>query len=186
MTDDEIIERYWQRDEIAIRETEVRYGSMLFRIAYNILHDASDSEECKNDTYLGIWNTIPPTRPTIFSAFIAQIMRNIAIKRYREKTSQKRIPSELSISMDELQAVLCGETTPETEYAERELGKLISDYIRTLSERQQYLFIGRFYMSETISYLADKLGIGVATVHRELGKIRQGLRAYLVRNGVDI
>ncbi len=186
MGDHEIIALFWQRNEDAIRETDGKYGSMLSRVAYNILHDRLDAEECKNDTYLGAWNVIPPTRPNVFPAFIAKIMRNIATKRYREKTSQKRIPSELTVSMDELQGVLQGEESIEADYAARELGRLISEYVRSLSERQQYIFIGRFYMAETISYLAKRLDIGVSTVHRELGKISEGLKIYLERNGVMI
>ncbi len=186
IADEQIIELYWERNERAIHETEVKYGKMLFRIAYNILHDKLDCEECQNDTYNGIWNAIPPTRPTVFQAFITQIMRNIATKRYKEKTSQKRVPSEMTVSMDELHSFLHENETPEAEYAAAELGKMISDYLRTLSDRQQYIFIGRFYMAETIEYLADKLGVGVATVHRDIDKIKQGLKEHLKRNGVYV
>lgn len=186
IADEQIIELYWDRNERAIHETEVKYGKMLFRIAYNILHDRLDCEECQNDTYNGIWNAIPPTRPTVFQAFITQIMRNIATKRYKEKTSQKRVPSEMTVSMDELHSFLHENEIPEAEYAAAELGKMISDYLRTLSDRKQYIFIGRFYMAETIEYLADKLGVGVATVHRDIDKIKQGLKEHLKRNGVYV
>ncbi len=186
LTDEQIIKLYWHRDENAIHETDVKYGKLLFRIAYNILHDSLDCDECKNDTYLGVWNTVPPTRPIVFPAFITQIMRNIATKRYRERTSSKRVPSELTLSIDELYESLHSDDTPETEYAAKEMGRLISDYLNTLSERQQYIFIGRFYMAETIEYIAEVLGVGVATVHRDIGKIKQGLRAYLQGNGVYV
>ncbi len=186
IADEQIIELYWERNEAAIQETETKYGKMLSRLAYNILHDYLDCEECKNDTYIGVWNAIPPTRPTVFPAFITQIMRNIATKRYKEKTSKKRIPTELTVSLDELYESLHVSSTPETEYIAKELGKFISDYLRTLSARQQYVFIGRFYMVETIECLAGKLGVGVATVHRDIEKIKQGLKAHLERNGVYV
>ncbi len=186
MADEQIVELYWQRDEAAIRETETKYGKMLFRIAYNILHDRLDCEECKNDTYLGAWNSIPPTRPKVFPAFVAQIMRNTAIKRYKEITSLKRIPTELSLSLDELTDYLHDAKTPESEYSAKELGKLISDYINSLPERQRYVFIGRFYMAETIEYLAGNLRVGVGTVHRDIEKLKQGLKLYLEKNGVYV
>lgn len=66
IADEQIIELYWQREERAIQETDKKHGQFLFRIAYNILHDRLDCEECQNDTYLGVWNAIPPTRPTVF------------------------------------------------------------------------------------------------------------------------
>ncbi len=102
ISDERIIELYWKRDEKAIHETEVKYGKMLFSIAYNILHDKSDCEECQNDTYLCVWKRIPPIRPVVFSAFISKIMRDISINKYKEKTSKKRIPSELTVSIEDL------------------------------------------------------------------------------------
>lgn len=183
ITDERIIELYFLRDESAISVTDEVYGSMLYRIAYNILHDSLDCEECKNDTYLGVWNAIPPERPRYFPAFITQIMKRIAINRYKEKNAKKRIPSEFTESIDELASTLPDNSD---EYGAREIGKLISDYVYSLPERRQFIFIGRYYMARTPQSLADELSVGIATVYRELEKIREGLREYLERNGVYI
>ncbi len=184
--DERIIELYWQRDENALRQTEAKYGRMLFHLAYNILHDRSDCEECLNDTLLCVWNRIPPTRPNVFSAFISKIMRDIAVDKYREKTRDKRIPSELTVSMDDLNDMLHSDDSPDEEYLAEELGQIISDYVRSLSARQQYIFIERYYLFATIASIAEELGIGLATVHRETNKIKQGLKAHLEKNGVYV
>lgn len=186
IADEQIIELYWQRDEAAIQETDNKYGQFLFRIAYNILHDRPDCEECQNDTYLGVWNAIPPTRPTVFPAFITQIMRRIAINRYKEKTSKKRIPSELTVSMDDMHDTLHSGNTVESDYEAEEIGKLINDYVRGLSERQRYIFIDRFYFAESVETIAADLSISVPTVYREIEKIKQGLKLHLERNDVFI
>ncbi len=186
IADEQIIELYWQRDEIAIRETAAKYGDMLFRIAYNILHDKADCEECQNDTYLCIWNRIPPTRPTAFRAFIAKIVRDIAINKYNAKSSKKRIPSELTISLDELCYVLHSDNSPDKEYLVGELSEIISDYVRGLSKRRHYIFIGRFYFGNTLEQIAADLGISAATVQRDIVKLKQGLKTYLERKGVYI
>ncbi len=186
ISDERIIELYWQRDEKAIHETEVKYGKMLFSIAYNILHDKSDCEECQNDTYLCVWKRIPPIRPTVFSAFISKIMRDIAINKYKEKSSKKRIPAELTVSIEDLHDFLHAGDTPEAEYTAKELGKIISDYVRGLSDRQQFIFMERYYLYSTIESIAEELGVGLATVHRETEKMKQGLKAHLERNGVYV
>lgn len=186
IADEQIIELYWEREENAIQETDKKYGQFLFRIAYNILHDRCDCEECQNDTYLGVWNAIPPTRPVVFPAFITQIMRRIAINRYKEKTSKKRIPSEFTISMEDLNNSLCSDESVEREYEAEEIGRLISNYVRKLSERQQYIFVGRYYLAETVACLANDLGISVPSVYRELDRIKQGLKSYLERSGVYV
>ncbi len=186
LSDEEIVELYFERNEAAIEKTEIKYGKMLFRIAYNILHSKEDSEECKNDTYLGVWNAIPPTRPNVFPAFITGIMRNVAIKKYRENTSEKHIPSELTLSIDELFDAAAMGDSPDEICDARELGGIISDYIRTLDKRQRYIFIGRFYMAEKIEYLARTLGVGVATVHRDIERMKKGLSDHLKERGLYV
>ena len=96
LPDPEIIELYWARDERAIDETDKKYRQYLHRIAYNIVHDDLDCEECLNDTYLGTWNRIPPTRPNAFQLFLSKIMRNIAIDRYRKNSAKKNIPVDFA------------------------------------------------------------------------------------------
>lgn len=186
LSDETIIEMYWQREEKAIKETDRKYGQFLFRIAYGILHDRLDCEECQNDTYLGVWKAIPPTRPTVFPAFITQIMRRIAINKYKEKTSKKRIPSELTFSIEGYESTLASHDTVEGDFSAEEVGRIINDYVYELPERQRYIFIARFYMAESVESIADDLTIAKATVYRELDKIKQGLKHHLEKNEVYV
>lgn len=186
IADEQIIELYWRREEKAIQETDKKYGQFLFRIAYNILHERLDCEECQNDTYLGVWNAIPPTRPTVFPAFITQIMRRIAINRYKEKASKKRIPSELTISMEDVNGTLHGGDSVAVKYEMAEVGKIINNYVRELSDRQRYIFIDRFYLAESVETIATDLSISVPTVYREIDKIKHSLKLYLEWNDVYI
>lgn len=186
IADEQIIELYWRREEKAIQETDKKYGQFLFRIAYNILHERLDCEECQNDTYLGVWNAIPPTRPTVFPAFITQIMRRIAINRYKEKASKKRIPSELTISMEDVNGTLHGDDSVAVKYKMAEVGKIINNYVRELSDRQRYIFIDRFYLAESVETIATDLSISVPTVYREIDKIKHSLKLYLEWNDVYI
>ena len=183
--DEKIIDMYWERNPDAIKETDHRYGLLLRNVAYNILYDLQDCEECQNDTYLRIWNAIPSTRPTAFPRFIMQIMRQIAIIRYREKTRKKRIPSQLTISLDELEELSNGLSLEQT-YEAKELGSLITEYVRQLNERQRYIFIDRYYLAEPAEKTASELSISARTIYDEIKKIRQGLKEYLERNGVHV
>ena len=185
-SDEKIIDMYWQRDPDAIQETDHKYGSLLRNVANNILFDCQDCEECKNDAYLGIWNAIPSARPAAFTAFIVQIMRRIAINRYKEKSRNKRIPSQLTISMEDLKKSISSGRSVEEVYEAKEVGKLITDYVETLSDRQRYIFVGRYYMAEPVEKIAADLLISVRTTYREIEKIKQGLKSFLEGNGVYI
>ena len=182
LSDEAIIALYWSRNEQAITETDRKYKRYLYTIAYNILHDHSDCEECLNDTYLGTWNKIPPTKPSIFQVFLSKIMRNIAVVRYKHNKADKRIPSELTTSLEELEPFI-PTAHPQQEYLISELGRLISIYLRTLSERSAFIFICRYYCSDRIADIAAMLHISERTVFRELTDIRQGLKEFLKKEG---
>ena len=183
MEDRQIIDLFWQRDEQAIKETEKKYGKMMLRIATGILHDAPDSEECRNDAYLDVWNAIPPNRPANLAAFVTVITRNSAINRYKEKKKKGRVPSEMTDSIAELESSLSDGNTPESEVTAKELGRLINEYITTLPPRRREIFVGRFYLSNTLETIAQELGTNVTAVYREIKKIKKSLKAYLERNG---
>ncbi len=184
MPDEEIIELYWSRNEKAIEETDKKYGKYLYTIAYNIIHDSLDCEECLNDTYLGTWNRIPPTRPNAFQVFLSKIMRNIAIDRFRQKTAEKRIPSELVVSLEELDECLSPGLTAEEESAIRELARVLNDYLHQLSDKKAFIFICRYYYSDRISSIAKMLGVAESTVHRNLKEMREELHEILVKEGL--
>lgn len=187
LEDEQIVDLYWGRDERAIRETDRKYGELLYQLAYNILHDRCDCEECQNDAYLGIWNSIPPTRPQSFPAYITRIMRHLALTRYRERNAQKRVPSELTVSMEKLLSekhtlALLGVEASEPS----ELSKLISEFVRALPDRQRYIFIGRYFMSDPVGRIARELSVTESTVYRELERIRTQLRQHLERSGITL
>ena len=184
--DAQIIEMYWQRDPDAIQETDSKYGSLLWTVAYNILCDAQDCEECRNDTYFNVWKAIPSARPSSFAAYVVQVVKRIALNRYKEKSRQKRIPSQLTISIEDLKKSISSGVTVEEEYDVKEVSRMISEYLWSLNERQQHLFIDRYYMLEPVEKTAAELQISVQTAYRELAKIKQGLKKHLERNGVYV
>jgi len=185
-SDEKIIDMYWQRDPDAIHETDLKYGNLLRNVAYNILFDSLDCEECQNDTYLRIWNSIPSDRPAAFSAFVIQIMRRIAIDRYRVKSSKKRIPSQLTVSIEDLKKSISNGLSVEEAYDAKMVGELVTNYVQGLNDRQKYIFMDRYYMAEPVEKTAADLSISVRTAYREIEKIKQGLREHLERNGVYV
>ena len=186
MSDERIVELYWQRDERAIQETDRKYQHFLLTVAHNILRDAQDCEECLNDTYLGAWNAIPPARPKVLQAFLATIMRRTAIDRYKAGKRQKRIDSELTVALSEVEELLTDGSDPAAELDARELGRVISAYIRSLLKRRRYIFMSRYYMARPIGEIAKLLGCSESTVNKEIAAIKRGLREALEKEGYPL
>lgn len=185
-TDDEILDLYFARDEDAISQTDRKYRPYLYTIAYNIVHDEGDSEECLDDTYMRTWNTIPPTRPSIFRVFLAKVTRNTAVDRYRENHAAGRIPSELLSSLEEMDECLPTTPSPDEELRYTELCRILNGFLRGLSEQDQLLFVCRYYYADRIADIAHALGISERTVFRNLQSLRQALREELTKEGIRL
>ena len=101
LDDRKIIELFFERSEQAIIELSKKYGSVCSKVAFNILNNTQDTEECVNDAYLGTWNTIPPQNPNPLLSYVCRIVRNLAIKKYHTNTAAKR-NSIYDVALDEL------------------------------------------------------------------------------------
>lgn len=183
MQDEVIVELYWQRNETAIAETEKKYSAYLTKISMNILSDRMDSEESVNDTYLAAWNSIPPQKPKILSAYLSKLTRRISIDKFRKRTRDKRKASEYALSLDEVSNIIGHNETPEEQAEAEYLGKLIGEFLRTLREEEKNAFIGRYYYLDSLRDVASYLGIGEGKAKSMLFRTRNKLKLFLEKGG---
>ena len=184
MEDVKIIALYFERDEQAIKETDAKYGKLCHHIAYNILNNYEDSEECVNDTYVGAWNAIPPARPNNLMAFVCKIARNLSLKRLEFIKREKR-SADVLLSLDELETVL-----PDDRYApdvsDEDMGKLIGRFLRSQKEDVRNVFIRKYYFFDSIAEIAECFGFTESKVKNMLFYTRNKLKDYLIKEGVEI
>ena len=184
MDDQRIIELYFERDEQAIRETDAKYGKLCHSIAYNILNNHEDSEECVNDTYISVWNAIPPTRPNNFTAFVCRIARNMSLKRFEFMKREKRSEDVLA-SLDELSAILPDERySPDV--SDEDIGKLISKFLRSQKEDVRNVFIRKYYFFDSVKEIAERYGFTESKVKNMLFYTRNKLKDFLIKEGIEI
>ncbi len=186
MDDNKIIELYFARDERAISETKDKYGKYCLKIAYNVLGNHEDAEECENDTYLGVWNAIPPTRPQIFSAFIGRITRNLSLKALRAKTADKRRTTEALVSLDELGECIPNEQSFADELDEGELAEIINSFLGSLNVTERRVFVCRYWYCDSIADICEQFSFGQSKVKMMLLRTRERLLTYLKERGVFI
>ena len=184
MTDEQIIRLYFDRDQAAIAETDQKYGSYCYSIASNLL-GREDSEECVNDTYHAAWTHIPPEVPQSLKAFLGRIVRNLSISRFRRSHAQKR-SSGTDVLLSELEDCLPTPQTVETEADSRELSRLISSWLATLSGDDRALFVLRYWHGSAVQDLAEKCGCTPNAVSLRIRRLRKNLKHYLEAKGVSI
>ena len=181
LSDSEIVELFFERDESAIRETERKYSGYIFSVAKNFLRNSDDCNECENDVYLSLWNLIPPAKPTDLAPFLAKITRGIAIDRYRERTRQKRIPSELTLSFEELDGIVSDVFSEEDTAREIDLRRVINGFIVSLSEKSRFIFVCRYYYADSAEDIAKMLGLTKWSVFKELKNLKEQLKEILIK-----
>ena len=183
MDDNEILDLYFARSEQAIVQTDQKYGFYCYSIAKRILSDPLDAEESVNDTYLAAWQSMPPHRPSVLSAYLAKLTRRISIDLFRYRTRAKRQASEYAVSLEELSDCVSGGNTPEEILNAKALADAIGVYLRTQSKETQAAFLGRYYFLDPVKEIAAYLGITESKVKTLLFRTRVGLKEYLEKEG---
>ncbi len=180
MEDDRIVELYYERSEEAIAETQKKYGGYLSSIAFRIVGNPEDARECVNDTYHDAWNSIPPHRPSVLSAFLSKITRRIAIDRYRKMSAQKRGGGDLPIALEELSECCGGGEEIEDAIEMKRLSETVADFIHGLPEIQRRIFLSRYFYLDSISGISERFGFSESRVKSMLWRCREKLRRRLL------
>ncbi len=183
LEDRDIIALFDARSEQAIDELGKKHGGYAKKVAFNILHDAQDAEETVNDTYLAVWNTIPPQNPDPLRTYVCRIARNLAVTRLREKTAEKRNGS-YDAALDELAEVLSAQETVESACAAAELTAAIDAFLDAVSYDDRYMFMRRFWYGDSVSDIAAAMRMGPHRVTVRLSRIRKRLSDYLKKEGL--
>lgn len=185
MDDETIISLYWARDENAIAETSSKYGRLCNYIAGNILAYREDREECINDTYLAVWNTIPDKHPNNFSVYIGRITRNLALKKYEYISAAKRTPTAVT-SLEELSDCVSGTNSIESEIAKKHIENTLNKFLWRLDEKKRNIFIRRYWYLDSIETICGYTGFSQSKVKSMLYQMRCKLRKYLESEGIEI
>lgn len=180
MNDKRIIELFFDREESSIKEIADKYGRLCRKIAFGILHNEQDTEECVNTAYVKLWNSIPPKNPVSLKGFLCAIVRNTAIDTYN---SSKRHFEEC---YDELSEMITDNRTFEDSIDSKELGKAINSFIEKQNKTNGNIFVSRYYFGMSFETISEQLGINENAVQKRLSRMRIELRKYLIERGFEI
>ncbi len=186
MEDKEMVDLYWERSEDAIIQTAQKYQSYCIQIAYNILYNKEDSEECVNDAYLRVWNAIPPKRPECFSAFLGKITRNLAFNKYNQQTAKKRGAGQMEFVLHELEESILPNTNFEEEIDGAVLVKLLNHFLLELPKTERIIFVQRYWYVCSIKELSERWQMSESKIKSKLFRMRNKLKKYLKKEGVSL
>lgn len=186
MEDTQIIALYWERDERAISETAEKYGRYCHSVAYGILQNNEDSEECVNDTYTGAWNSIPPHKPELLSAFLAKITRRISLNRLRSRLTKKRGGGQYAVTLGELEECIPSSFAAEDMLQTHELTRILNEFLEELSTEERRVFLCRYWYLDPIKDIAKRFSFGESKVKMMLKRTREKLLTHLEKEGITL
>lgn len=184
MTDKEIIELYWHRQEQAIAETDTAYGRRLRGLSNRILNNREDASEMVNDTYMKAWETIPSNRPQFFYAYLAAICRHFSLNLVDWNQAAKRNAEIVSITEEMDQCI----PDPEQDKILRgkELAEALNAFLGTLPKETRLLFLRRYWYADSVAAIAKRYGMTESKVKMQLLRTRGKLKDYLEREGFSV
>lgn len=183
MEDARIIDLFYERSEQAVSELDRKYGAAVRKTAANILRDREDAEECVNDTYLGVWNSVPPHRPEPLGSYVCRIARNIAVSRLRANTAARR-SGGVELVLDELAECVPASVDLEGELEARELLAAIERFLSTLSYDDRFLFVRRYWYADSVKEIAAAVHSRENRVAVRLFRLREKLQKFLMKEGL--
>lgn len=175
MDDRTLIQSLVDRIETVFEALAQRFGPRLTSIAMNILDNSEDTEECVNDTYLAIWNAIPPANPDPLAPYVYRTGKNIALNRFRAQHAQKRSGYELSL--EELAACIPAPNP------DRDLGRGLNDWLKTLSKKDRAIFLLRHWFGDSVKSIAKGMAMTEGAVSVRLHRLKNQLKEYLTKEG---
>ena len=183
MEDKQIVDLYWQRNQLAIEATDRKYSPYCTTIAQNILHDEQDTKECINDTWLAAWNSMPPKKPDVLPPFLGRITRNLSFNKVRYRRAQKRQNDEFPLILEELAGIVSDVETTESAADEKALIGDINAFLAVLSPVKRAIFVRRYFYCDSIAAIAKAYRLRENSVAVTLNRLRKSLADYLTERG---
>ena len=180
MEDQQIVNLLFQRSENAISALQEKFGGLCSSIISHILPDSRDVEECASDTYLRIWNSIPPQKPVRLDSYLARIARNAALDRYDYNTASMR-STDLTLAYEELALYLPAREIETESVAFR---FFLNRFLRALPKDSRVMFIRRYWYGESVSDIARAMGCGEEKVKSSLFRTRKKLRDAMIKEEI--
>ena len=184
MTQDEhIISLFFDRSERAIEALAGAHGRTMRAVSMRIVHNEQDADECLNDSYLGVWNAIPPARPSALCAFACRICRNVSLTRYHYNKAARR-DAATTVSLEEIADVLPDDTTVEREIENTAITRELDDFLRGLNPTNLYIFMRRYWFFDGVTTIAQAVGLTEAAVYLRLDRMKKKLANHLEERGI--
>lgn len=165
MTDKELLGQLKHAPDDVLAVLIERYAPLAAAIAGRILPGRqSDIEEIAADTLIKLWQSGGSLTAETLRGFVITTARNLAIDRWRQLRRQAEVP------------LFDGDAEDSAFLEQDMLGRVLADYIRTLSPPDGEIFLRHYLLLETASEIGTRYGLTESAVRARLHRIRKVLQ----------
>lgn len=186
MTDSKIVKLFFNRSEIAIAETDRKYGKSCRSLSYSIVKSVEDSEECVSSSYLKLWNTVPPEKPDSLKAYLMKIVRNISLNLFERNRTKKRGGGEIHLVLEELSEILPDKEGVEKTSDDNTVKSVINYFLAGLSSEKREVFVMRYFYLKPIKEISEEMGVSEGKVKMILKRLKDELKELLLKEGIEV
>jgi RNA polymerase sigma-70 factor (ECF subfamily) len=167
----------------AFEELVNRYESKILRLTKNITGNQEDAEDAMQDAFLKAYAHLDGFQgDSRFYTWLVRIAANEALMRLRKRRPQVSLDEPVAVDTDFLPRELEDwRPSPEREYAQAELQKILTDVIDQLQPEDRIVLVLRDLEELSAQEVAEALGISATAVKSRLWRARLKLRQNLNR-----
>lgn len=175
----ELVKRAQNRDSAAFAELVGHTQRFAFGTVFRITGNTEDSRDIVQEAYIRVWNNLSRFSGKVtFNSWFFSILRHLSIDWLRKNKSRHQANTPPLSLVDN--------NHPGAIFEGYELNQMIRNWIITLPETQQLVFILRDMEDLTIHEVQVQTGLTEASIKSNLYLARKKLAALLKRNGYQI
>lgn len=185
MRQKKILALLFERSEQAIDALNASYGGLCLALARDLLGSDEDAKEVVNDTFLAVWEQIPPDQPDSLVGYMTRILRRKALNRREYDHAAKR-DVRMNVCLSELEEILPGGLDPEKALDAQILRQTIHRFLGSLNMQNRQIFLRRYFRNQSAAQIAKEFGMKESAVRVRLMRLREQLRAELEKEGIPV
>ncbi len=180
MTKHDVSEHERAQSSLSVADLSEQYGAYCRSIAYRILRDDEDVEECLADAYRKVAAALAEKEISDVQFYIAATTRNTAVDMFN-----KRKTAPHTVMFEELEECFGNDETEATTDS-IVIRDTLNAFLAGLSATERWVFVRRYWHMDSIKDIAAVCGKRETAVRMMLCRTRKKLKDRLEKEGIYV
>ena len=178
--DDDLIVRIVQGDADAFSEIVSRYKDRVYGMAYRVLGDPDEADECAQDIFVRVYDSLSSFRgDSALSTWIYRVAYNLSLDYARKRSRKRKKEAVSSNDLDYASTLPDSRSNPETLALRNEQSREIQSALLKLDDDQRELIVLCDIEGKDYDEIREITGLAMGTIKSRISRGRTKLRELL-------